>query len=259
MFKFEIPKDFKIIYGTHKMSVESITNAINCGYTAIDTATGYNNGPFIKTAIENSKSVPIIVTKFNTNDFKDFDTVVAEHINTIEYNPHVVLLHTPFPTSAENIDAMKRMNQCFISQTVGVSNFDIKRLIELINAGVKPEIIQLEFHPFYQPNKLVKFCQNNGIKIMCYRPLAKGAINQNEIIKKIAKFHKATPAQIILKWIIGKNIVPVVSSTNVENIKNNLDFNKINLRPTDVSELDSLNQGSVGATCMLRYCSHDEN
>ena len=126
----------------------------------------------------------------------------------------------------------------------------------MIEQNCKPNIISLEFSPFYQPNKLVSFCKNNDIIITGYRPTCKGAIFTNESIQNIADQCNTNTTNLILQWITQKCIIPIVSSKNENNMKNNLGFVNVILNKEMVKELDNLNINK--STCMIKYCSHDE-
>src|SRR5207302_518734 len=148
-----------VIFGTHKLPEDSFRYVLY-NFPYIDTATSYSNDKLI------GEYKGSIITKFNPHDFeKDIVQVSNEHIKRLSSNIHTVLLHSPMKTSEEDIKALFQLKQLFQNSKVGVSNFEIRRIQYLIDNGCKPDVISIEFHPYYQPLKLVDFCKKNNIII----------------------------------------------------------------------------------------------
>jgi diketogulonate reductase-like aldo/keto reductase len=248
----------KIIYGTHKMSTKNMTDAITVGYLVFDTATGYQNANLLKEAINKCDQEVYIITKFNPRDFKTgIEQSVSDHIKDLGQEPNMILLHSPLGTNELNIKAFNDLKAIFKNKPIGVSNFSIKQIQALIDAQCKPDMISVEFHPFYQPMKLVEYCREHEIDVTCYRALSKGSVNRNSVIQKIADTHKCSPAQIVLRWISDKGLIPIISSSNLVNQQQNLQLETIKLTESETFELNNLNRENEGSTCMIKYCDHD--
>lgn len=249
-------KSLNLVYGTHKMA-SGLKYGVMCD--AIDTATAYDNADEIRNAIDRvTDHPPIIITKFNTKDFETgIDKAVEQHLSKLGRKPDVVLLHATFGDNNKNLDALVSLKTLFPTSIVGVSNFsvdEIKYLVEL--GGLRPQVVQLEYHPFFQPNYLVQYCHENDIVVMAYRPFGQGAILADPKIKSIAEKLCATPAQIILKWLKNKDILPVFSSNSLTNIVTNCQYDNVSLRYLDTMELNGMNIGPNGSTCMTKYCNN---
>jgi diketogulonate reductase-like aldo/keto reductase len=243
----------KIIFGTCKIPKEAVSLAREVGYSIFDTATGYGNATDIGQVLD--EKVGLIV-KFNPSDFKtDIKETVEKHLKELKVSPSIVLLHSPLESDSVNLVGLAKLKELIPGKLYGISNFSISQVKYLIDNGFKPDIISLEFSPFYQPNKLVKYCLDNGILVTGYRPTYKGKVFEDWIIRGIAKKHGVSVSQVILKWISGKRIVPIVSSTKKENMIDNLDFDKVKLDSGDCEKLDKLNTNI--ATCMTKFCLHD--
>jgi len=225
------------------------------GYNSFDTATGYNNARILREVIKPSD---LIITKFNPGYFDNIEMVAQQHVVDLGKLPDIVLIHSPLNTSDLNISAFKSLKSIFPKQLIGISNFSIKDTENLLENGCQPDIMSCEFHPFYQPNKLLSYCQSKDITVLGYRCLAKGEINSKQQIINLAKKYDATPSQIVLKWISTKNIIPIASSSKYLNLKENLSYEKVELNNEDINLLDSLNREEGGSSCMLRYCQHDK-
>lgn len=250
---------YKYVYATHKMTYENIVRGAQCG--AIDTATGYNNADLIRRAINDDpriKTRPTLITKFNPGDFaRGIERVAKEYMNELRVKPDIVLIHSTLPTHQDNIMAYKKLQEIFRDKIIGVSNFDYTQLKYMTDNNCKPDVIQIEYHPFFQPKKILQYCRENDIHVMAYRPFAKDAALQDPVIKQLAANKSTTPANLILDWLASKNILPVASSANPDNIMANINRTPQILTDNEISQIDALDQGLNGSTCMTKFCKMD--
>jgi alcohol dehydrogenase (NADP+) len=131
---------------------------------------------------------------------------------------------------------------------IGVSNFSIPKLKELIAvAKNKPEMNQVEMHPYLQQNELFQFCQSEGIYLTAYSPLGrnlpiknKPGLTNEPIIINLAKKYNCTPAQIIIAWGVQRGIVIIPKSVHPERIKENIKSLDINISPEDMTKIATL-------------------
>lgn len=118
---------------------------------------------------------------------------------------------------------------------IGVSNFSVKKIQQVWDAtGVKPEVIQVEMHPFMQQKVLKKYCDNHGIILTAYAPLGsadrpKNRINagepnlfHNETIKQIAAEKGISEAQVMLAWAVNYGVSVIPKSVNESRLIENL-------------------------------------
>jgi diketogulonate reductase-like aldo/keto reductase len=133
---------------------------------------------------------------------------------------------------------------------IGVSNFTIHHLQDVIDKGVQIDYNQVEFHPYLYQKELWQFCQSHQIALIAYRPLGKGELIQKKILKRIADKYQKTPAQIILKWIIQKEIAVVVKGSSKQHLQENLQIFDFFLHPEDLKTIDELNRNQ-------RFCETD--
>ena len=143
-------------------------------------------------------------------------------------------------------------NQSLIKH-IGVSNFSKKKLEELMsNSEVIPEMNQIELHPYLHQDDLVDFCHKQGINVTAFSPLGsqdrieamkadnEPSLLENEVVTAIAKKHDASPAQILIKFHLERNVATIPKSTNKERIQENLDSQKLNLDEDDMKGLKSI-------------------
>ena len=127
-------------------------------------------------------------------------------------------------------------------KSIGISNFD-ENLEDLLNhATIKPAVIQVECHPYWNQEDLRKKLEKYGTLIESWYPIGhgdKGLIGE-EIFTKLAKKYNKTNVQIILIWHIQKKIIVFPKSTNPKHIKENADIFDFQLTDEEVKEIDKM-------------------
>jgi diketogulonate reductase-like aldo/keto reductase len=250
-----------LIYGTHKMTKDSITMALKAGCVSLDTATGYKNDDLVAEALAATGARPTIITKFNSTDFEgdDYEERIRQHcarLNLDKTEGDYLLLHTPLKSDELNLWALRKLREMYPKHKFGVSNFSIAQIQYLLDNKFPVDMVSLEFSPFYQPVKLVKFCHDNGIVVTGYRPTYKGAIFGDAVISSLAAKYGATNSKVVLSWMNSKGIGSIMSTSKAENLTDNLSYDSIVLAEDDLAVLNKLNTNV--ATCMTKYCKHDE-
>ncbi|MFQ8690469.1 MAG: aldo/keto reductase, partial [Blautia sp.] len=154
------------------------------------------------------------------------------------------LIHWPVPGCFLNTwKEMEKLLESGRAQSIGVSNFDIRHLEELSKySDIVPAVNQIEFHPYWYQKNLLEYCQDRGIQVQAYAPLARGAYMDNDIMCILATKYAKTPAQIGLRWAIQKGVSVIPKSTNPERIQTNCEVFDFELAPEDMDIIDTLNQ-----------------
>ncbi|MDN3203589.1 aldo/keto reductase [Algoriphagus sediminis] len=152
----------------------------------------------------------------------------------------------------ETWQAMQEVKKEGLTKHIGVSNFNQKKLKEIFDAdGQKPEMNQIEMHPFLPQKELVNFCKSNGILMTAYSPLGSGdsrtaahendpVLLKNETVLEIGEKHGASAGQVLIAWSIARDIAVIPKSANKSRIKENFDSSKINLDSEDLKNLDNI-------------------
>ncbi|BDD03457.1 aldo/keto reductase [Aureibacter tunicatorum] len=262
----------------------AVLEAIKIGYRHIDCAFIYRNEKEIGDALEEAFSSNLVqrnelfITSKLWNNSHESDKVEGALLTTlkdlkIEYID-LYLMHWPVvfknnlldPESSNDLLtledvplletwlAMEKLVNKGLVKHIGVSNFNIPKLQNLIDhANIKPEMNQVEIHPFHSQTDLVDFCQANDILMTAYAPLGsndrsaaiKGknekSLLENDTIINIAQKIKATPAQVLLAWQIKRNIAVIPKSVHANRLKENLNAQSIILSQEDFDEINSLN------------------
>ena len=126
---------------------------------------------------------------------------------------------------------------------IGVSNFCKNHLEHILNnCKIKPVINQIECNPIYWDEETIDYCEKNNIVIQAYCPLAEWneKLVENDIIVNIAKDKNKSVSQIILKWLLQKNKIPLPKSIHNDYIKQNFDLNGFYLNDDEMKKIDTL-------------------
>ncbi|MFH1321996.1 MAG: aldo/keto reductase [Bacteroidota bacterium] len=150
-------------------------------------------------------------------------------------------------------ETWKGMESCAeqgLSKHIGVSNFSVLKLKSLVSHSIiKPELNQIELHPFLQQKSMLGYCQNENIHLTAYSPLGsrdripefKGenepGLLEHPVIIGIAKNRKCSPAQVLIKWAMERGTAVIPKSVNPERLKQNFDAIKICLSESDLIEI----------------------
>jgi diketogulonate reductase-like aldo/keto reductase len=93
----------------------------------------------------------------------------------------------------------------------------------------------------------VGYCQENGIAIQAYCPIVRNRKGNDPILNKIAQKHNVTPNQVLLRYSLQKDWIPLPKSDNPDRMRTNASLYQFELSDDDMSTLDGLDQGAAGA------------
>ncbi|MEO0348780.1 MAG: aldo/keto reductase [Cyanobacteria bacterium P01_A01_bin.15] len=163
----------------------------------------------------------------------------------------ISLKDLPISTTWQAMEALVDDGKC---RHIGVSNFSTTKLQALVKtARIKPEINQIELHPYLQQPSMLAFCQENNIYLTAYSPLGSSdrpnslktddepVLLDDATIASIAKTHGATPAQVLISWAIHRGTAVIPKSVNPARIKQNLAAAEVSLTPEDMQTITALN------------------
>jgi 2,5-diketo-D-gluconate reductase A len=224
---------------------KSVLTAIEAGYSLIDTAAAYGNEAAVGTAIKKSgvaREDLFITTKLWVSDTgyektkKAFETSLEKL--QLDYLD-LYLIHQPYGDIYGSWRAMEELYAEGKIKSIGVSNFQPDRLIDLIiHNKIVPAINQIETHPFNQQFETQSFLKENKVQIESWGPFAEGRNDMftNKLLVSIAEKYDKSVAQVILRWLIQRDVVVIPKSVKkerrVENI-NIFDF-ELSLEDMDV-------------------------
>ncbi len=148
----------------------------------------------------------------------------------------------------ETWQAMEKLVENGLVKSIGVSNFTVMMIIDLLSyAKIKPVINQVEVHPYNSQQELVDFCHKQGIQVTAYSPLGSSDLNsqrpiEDKTIIEIANHYKKTPAQILIRWSLQRDLVVIPKSTNFDRLAENIDVFDFELSKKDMEKINKLNK-----------------
>ncbi|KAG2782002.1 hypothetical protein PC129_g5389 [Phytophthora cactorum] len=151
------------------------------------------------------------------------------------------LLHAPgsLDERADTWRAVVDLHDQGILKDIGVSNFSETLLAKLLKtARVKPAVNQVELHPWMMRSSLVKYCEDNGIIMEAYSPLARATKMDDSTLISIANEPGATPGQVLVAFGVN-GFVTLPKSVHEERLKSNLELVKFKLSPEQAAKLAS--------------------
>ena len=228
---------------------QCVYDAIEAGYRSIDTAAAYGNEEAVGRAIKRS-GVPredlFITTKLWISDAgydkakKAFEASMKRL--QLDYLD-LYLIHQPFNDYYGAWRAMEELYKEGSIRSIGVSNFMPDRLVDLIlHNEIIPAVNQVETNPFYQQIEAEAFMQEKGVQIESWAPFAEGKNNmfQNETLAAIASKYGKSIAQVVLRWLIQRNIVVIPKSIRKERIIENFNVFDFELTKEDMKKIAAL-------------------
>ncbi|WP_298703571.1 aldo/keto reductase [uncultured Campylobacter sp.] len=240
-----------------KETQRCVEDAISVGYRSIDTAKAYFNeesvGAAIKTALAGGlkREELFITTKLWINDageeraLKAFDASMKKL--GLDYLD-LYLIHQPYGDIYGSWRAMKRLKEQGRIRSIGVSNFYADRIVDLCeNSGVIPAVNQLECHPFFQREALKRVLDGYGIAFESWASFAEGKNNifKNAVLSGIGEKYSKSSAQVILRWLIQRDIIVIPKSVKIERMKQNFDIFDFALTPDDMAAIAALDTGKT--------------
>lgn len=226
----------------------AVKTAIQTGYRMIDTASFYKNEESVGKAIRESgvSRDDLFITTKVWNDEQGYDeTREAFERSRSRLGLEAIdlyLIHWPVTKTFEDTwRAMETLYEEGKVRAIGVSNFHKQHIETLMQTcKVEPMVNQVELHPWLNQRDLHHYCQTKGIQIEAWSPLARGKKFGDPFMKEIAGRHGKTEAQVILRWMLQKEIVTIPKSVTVSRIQENADLFDFELSLEEVSAIDQL-------------------
>lgn len=239
-----------------QVAEESVLAALNSGYRHLDTAAAYGNEESVGAAIKKSginRHELFVTTKLWNSDhgYQNTKKAIDTSLEKLDLDYlDLYLIHWPNPAAmrdnwaelnAESWQAMEEAVQAGKIRAIGVSNFRKHHLDELLKtAEIKPAVNQNYLNPSDMQEDLVKYNDSLGILNEAYSPLGTGGLLSNEVVNGIAEKYGKSPAQILIRWSLNHNFLPLPKSVHPDYIKANADVFDFDIEPEDMKKLDGL-------------------
>ena len=226
----------------------SVESALKSGVRLIDTANGYMNESGTGRGIKKS-GVPreeiFLVTKLWPTVYEK-ETAVDETLQRLGTDYiDLLFLHQPTDNWREGYRNIEKAVKAGKVKAIGLSNFPDELLKEAIDTmELKPQVVQVEAHPYYPQTELKKILAETGMGLMAWYPLGHGdkSLREEPIFTELAKKYGKTNAQIILRWHIQSGNVVIPGSKNPDHIRDNFDIFDFVLSDEDMAEISKVNK-----------------
>lgn len=244
-------------------AIQAVKWAVETGYRHIDTAAIYNNEKGVGEGIRQCgvSREELFVTSKVWNSERGYDKTLKAFDKTmndlgLDYLD-LYLIHWPanerqFGKKASKLNqetwrAMEKLYEEGRIKAIGVSNFmphHIERLMD--KATVKPAVNQIEFHPGLLQKECVEFCKEQEITVEAWSPLGRGELIFDELLMGLAEKYGSTVAQLIIRWVMQHDIVPLVKSTKQSRIEENFQVFDFEISSEDMQRIDEMKPVRMG-------------
>ncbi|MGG7159812.1 aldo/keto reductase [Clostridium baratii] len=231
--------------------IRVVLDAIDVGYRLIDTAQSYGNEEAVGEAIAKS-SVPreelFITTKvwISNGGYEKAKTSIESSLKKMKLDYlDLVLIHQPLNDYYGTYRAMEELYKEGKIKAIGVSNFYPDRLVDLaLFNDVTPAVNQIEVNPFNQQIMAHEFNIKYGVQLQAWAPFAEGrnGVFDNPVLKKIGDKYGKSVAQVILRWLLQRGIVPLAKTVNKERMLQNIDIFNFELNENDMNKIAALDK-----------------
>lgn len=235
----------------------AVEAALAAGYRHLDTAASYGNEAAVGAAIKASgiaREELFITTKLwiqHAPTGSVYDDSKRSFNNSLQRLGldylDLYLIHQPFGDYYSEWRAMQDLNKEGLARAIGVSNFHPDRLVDLIDHNeIVPAVNQIETHPFHQRAHEQELMRERGVQIESWGPFAEGKNNlfTDPVLSAIAAAHSKSVAQVVLRWLIQRDVVVIPKSVRPERMAQNFDVFGFTLTDGQMNQITALDTGA---------------
>lgn len=225
-----------------KECVNAVRWALEIGYRHIDTAQAYGNEESVGQAIRES-GVPreeiFVTTKFYPGR-KDPVAEMEKSLRRIGVDfVDLYLVHWPQRGPTWAWPGMEKAHELGYTRSIGVSNFDVGELRSVLDVASRPPVVnQIQISPFEYRRALIAACRDHRVAVDAYSPLGTGRHLSDTTVNRVAERVGRTPAQVLLRWCIQRELIVIPKSTHRNRIAENAQVFDFSLSDQEMGELD---------------------
>ncbi len=243
----------KLGFGVFQIAKEDcekcVLDAIEVGYRLIDTAQSYFNEEEVGNAISKT-TVPreelFITTKVWIEHYGYENTIksIEESMRKLQVEYlDLVLLHQPYADYYGSYRALEDLYDQGKIRAIGISNFYPDRVTDLCGFNrITPQINQVEVNPFMQQIDAHKNMKKNNVQIEAWAPFGEGKNDMftNPTLVEIGKKYNKSVAQVILRWLMQRDVIALAKSVKIERMKENFEIFDFKLSDEDIETIKGL-------------------
>jgi 2,5-diketo-D-gluconate reductase B len=229
-----------------------VEQALRLGYRHVDTAEMYDNESEVGEGLHASgvkRSDIFVTTKIWPAHFapRQLERAARDCLARLRLSEvDLLLLHWPNPQIPlkETLGALCKVKRDGLARHIGVSNFTVERIREALPLANEPLVCdQVECHPFIGQSKVIAACRENGMAVVAYSPIARGAVRNDKVLARIGSAHKKSAAQICLRYLVQQDIVVIPRTSKIERLSENAAIFDFALSENEMSEISALARG----------------
>jgi 2,5-diketo-D-gluconate reductase A len=245
-------------FGVYQIPAEqteqAVTDALAAGYRSLDTAAAYQNEEAVGRAIASSgipRSELFVTTKLwiqkpgEDNAKRAFEASLKRL--DLDY-VDLYLIHQPLGDYYSSWRAMREVNREGLANAIGVANFYPDRLVDLIDHNeITPAVNQIETHPFFQRTADQALMREHGVQIESWGPFAEGKNNifSDPTLSAIGAAHGKSVAQVVLRWLIQRDVVVIPKSVRPDRMRENIDVFDFELSDHEMARIAAVDTGTT--------------
>jgi 2,5-diketo-D-gluconate reductase A len=244
---------FGVFQVPDEQTEQVVTDALAAGYRSIDTAASYGNEEAVGRAIASS-GIPrdqLFITTKMWIQHTGKDTAKREFEKSLQRlrldYMDLYLIHQPIGDYYSSWRAMQDLHRDGLINAIGVANFYPDRLVDLIEHNdITPAVNQIETHPFFQREADRQLMRDRGVQIESWGPFAEGRNNlfSNPTLAEIGGAHGKSVAQVVLRWLIQRDVVVIPKSVRPERMAENLNVFDLQLTDDEMTRISTLDTGA---------------
>jgi 2,5-diketo-D-gluconate reductase A len=245
-------------FGVYQIPAEqteqAVTEALAAGYRSLDTAAAYQNEEAVGRAIAGSgilRGELFVTTKLwiqkpgEDNARRAFEASLKRL--GLDY-VDLYLIHQPLGDYYSSWRAMQDVSREGLAKAIGVANFYPDRLVDLIEHNdVTPAVNQIETHPFFQRTADQALMREHGVQMESWGPFAEGKNNifADPTLSEIGAAHGKSVAQVVLRWLIQRDVVVIPKSVRPERMRENIDVFDFELSDDEMARIAAMDTGTT--------------
>jgi len=231
----------------------SVQSALEMGYRHIDTAQAYDNEQAVGNGIARAavdRDDCYIATKVWIDNL-GYDAVIESTETSLQRlgldSVELLYVHWPARTyePESTLAAFDELYNRGMIEAVGVSNFEPDQLREAIDISEAPLVAnQVECHPLFKQHELRDVCEQAGVDLVAYSPLARGDVFGVPELREIAGDHGVSPAQVSLAWLRQRGCVAIPKASSEAHIRDNYTSLELTLSPEELERIDAIDDAN---------------
>ena len=253
---------WKVDPDNFKEDLKALKYSFDQGQNYLSLSMLYNNGK----VVEKMKSFIDLVGRENLfisaylekyiESIEDVEKQLNDYLKILELDYIDCLqIHSFSVCEIPMVDVYKEINRLVNLGKVkytGVSNVNLEQLKQ-INSIVRIDFFEGVYNldcKYYENTGLLEYCNKNNILFIAYQPIRRNKIAQKnyEFLVKLAKKYNKTQNQIMINWIVKeKGILPIIKSTNLDRIKENIDSISFDMEKADYKVLDDFQNEKINS------------